>query len=84
MRGYGTMIVATVGVFGAVVASLVAEVLDWRTAYMVGGALGIVLLALRIGVAESGMFRRMDTQSGVMTRKFPEPFHQPRPLRAVT
>ena len=36
IRGYGTMVVATVGVFGAVVASLVAEVLNWRAAYMVG------------------------------------------------
>ncbi len=70
VRGYGTMIVATVGVFGAVVASLVAEVLDWRTAYMVGGALGLGLLALRIGVAESGMFRRMDTQPGVIRGNF--------------
>ena len=70
LRGYGTMIVATVGVFGAVVASLVAEVLDWRTAYMVGGALGLGLLALRIGVAESGMFRRMDTQARVSRGNF--------------
>ena len=70
VRGYGTMIVATVGVFGAVVASLVAEALDWRAAYMVGGALGLGLLALRIGVAESGMFRRMDTQTGVSRGNF--------------
>ena len=52
------MIVATVGVFGAVVAGLVARHLDWRAAYAVGGALGFALLALRVGVSESAMFRR--------------------------
>ena len=55
-RGYGTMIVATVGIFGAVAASLVGDAFDWRVAYFVGGAMGLALLALRIGVAESGMF----------------------------
>lgn len=55
-RGYGTMIVATVGILGAVVASLIGDAFDWRVAYFVGGAMGIALLVLRIGVAESGMF----------------------------
>ena len=55
-RGYGTMAVATVGIFGAVVASLVGDYFDWRVAYFVGGGMGIALLVLRIGVAESGMF----------------------------
>ncbi len=58
LRGYGTMIIATVGVFGAVAGSLVAKHLDWRVAYAVGGGLGFALLTLRVGVAESGMFQR--------------------------
>ena len=58
LRGYGTMIIATVGVFGAVVAGLVAKHLDWRAAYAVGGTLGFALLTLRVGVAESAMFQR--------------------------
>lgn len=57
-RGYGTMIVATVGILGAVVASLVGAE-DWRTAYFVGGGMGLLLLALRIGVYESGMFTQL-------------------------
>jgi hypothetical protein len=56
-RGYGTMIVASVGVTGAVVASLIGDRFDWRTAYFVGGGMGFALLVLRVGVAESGMFR---------------------------
>ena len=55
-RGYGTMIVASIGILGAVVASLIGDYFDWRIAYYVGGGLGLVLLVLRIGVFESGMF----------------------------
>lgn len=55
-RGYGTMLVAVVGLFGAVAANEVSK-LDWRTAYYVGGGLGMLLLLLRVGTFESGMYR---------------------------
>lgn len=55
-RGYGTMIVAAVGILGAVVAYWVAGKFEWRIAYFVGGGLGFMLLIMRIGVAESGIF----------------------------
>jgi MFS family permease len=69
LRGYGTMIVASVGVSGAVVANLVAKFLDWRWAFWVGGGLGILLLFLRIGVHESGMFASVKA-SGVERGNF--------------
>lgn len=56
-RGYGTMIVATIGVSGAVVAGLVGEFFDWRTTYIIGGALGLALLFLRINIVESSLFK---------------------------
>lgn len=59
-RGYGTMIVATVGVSGAVVGGVLAEFLDWRTTYLVGGFLGLALLALRVGVVESGIYQDIE------------------------
>lgn len=59
-RGYGAMIVATVGILGAIVAAQVADKFSWQTAYFVGGGLGLVLLVLRIGVFESGMYKRME------------------------
>lgn len=63
-RGYGTMIVATVGVFGAVVAGYTAEVVDnWRHSYYIGGAMGFGLLLLRIGVYESGLFTGIKHES---------------------
>lgn len=55
-RGYATTIVASVGVSGAVVGYFIAQVFEWRTSFFIGGGLGLILLLLRIGVAESGMF----------------------------
>lgn len=57
-RGYGTMLVAVIGLFGAVAAAQVGKY-DWRTAYYVGGGLGLVLLLLRVGTFESGMYKNM-------------------------
>lgn len=55
-RGWGTTIVATVGVSGAILASVLGLNLHWTTCYIVGGVLGLVLLVLRFGVFESGMY----------------------------
>jgi putative MFS transporter len=55
-RGYGTTIVASIGICGAVVAVLVGDLTSWRTAYFVGGGMGLALLLLRVGLYESGMF----------------------------
>ena len=58
-RGYGTMIVASVGVSGAVAAYLVYQIFqDWRLCYYAGGVLGILLLFLRISITESGIFKK--------------------------
>lgn len=62
VRGYGTMIVASVGVSGAIFANFVANTFQWRTAFFLGGTLGLFLLVMRVSVAESGMFREMKGQ----------------------
>src|ERR1700682_6313610 len=49
-RGYATMVVAGVGIVGGVVAGFVGDLLGWRLAYVVGGAMGLALLTLRVGV----------------------------------
>lgn len=61
-RGYGTTLIAGVGLFGGVVAGLVGDLAPWRTAYFIGGGLGLVLLALRVGLNESGMFDSVKKQ----------------------
>lgn len=70
IRGYGTTIVATVGVFGAVVGGLVADLVHWRIAYFIGGGLGLALLVLRISVAESGMFLHLKKASATSRGNF--------------
>ena len=59
-RGYGTMLVASVGVLGAILAYFVSEEFNWRTAYFVGGGMGLLLLLLRVGSFESGLFKEQD------------------------
>jgi MFS transporter, putative metabolite:H+ symporter len=56
-RGYGTMMVAGIGVLGAIAAFFVATHFDWRHAYIVGGVIGLLLLALRAGTFESGLYK---------------------------
>jgi putative MFS transporter len=62
-RGYGTAVVASVGILGAVVAALVGDLFDWRIAYAVGGVLGLGLLALRMKTLESGLFEQTKKHS---------------------
>lgn len=62
-RGVGTSLVAGIGLFGAVFAYFVYKTSgDWRLCYKIGGGLGIMLLLLRISVAESGMFHSVKEQ----------------------
>ena len=56
LRGYGAVIVSTMGVLGGVLAYFVADIFEWRMSYFVGGGLGLLLLILRINVFESGLF----------------------------
>ena len=59
IRGYGTTLVATLGVMGALLAYLVAYLFDWRVSYFIGGGLGLLLMMLRIKVFESGIFIKL-------------------------
>lgn len=68
-RGYGTMIVAGVGVLGAAAAFFVSERFNWRNAYFAGGGMGLLLLLLRVGIMESGMFRNT-AETGVVKGRF--------------
>ncbi|MBL8010977.1 MAG: MFS transporter [Flavobacteriales bacterium] len=74
-RGYGTLIVVTFGALGAVFAAEVAdkgawfgriwtsmtgrELMSWQITYLVGGLMGLVLLVMRVGTFESGLFQEV-------------------------
>jgi len=63
-RGIGTSMVAGIGLFGAVFAYFTFQYTeDWRLCYKIGGVLGVMLLFLRISVAESGMFKSVKEQA---------------------
>lgn len=68
-RGWGTMLIVTVGALGAVAANLIAQKFPWQVSYFIGGGLGLMLLLLRVGTFESGMFDRMK-QSNVSKGNF--------------
>src|SRR5690606_1113028 len=59
-RGIGTSMVAGIGLTGAVFAFFIKENFHWRTCYFIGGGLGLMLLFLRVGVLESGLFENLD------------------------
>src|SRR3954469_12566677 len=62
LRGYGTTLVASVGLMGAVLANFVAKEFEWQVAYFIGGGLGLLLLIARISVFESGIFLKVKAQ----------------------
>jgi MFS transporter, putative metabolite:H+ symporter len=57
-RGIAASIIATSGVIGMIVAYFVFLLSNenWRLCYFIGGAMGIALLFLRVGVLESKMY----------------------------
>jgi putative MFS transporter len=58
-RGIGTSLVAGIGLTGAVVAYFISKQFDWRICYYIGGAMGLLLLILRVSVFESTMFKEV-------------------------
>lgn len=58
-RGMGPAVIAGFGVLGAICAVFVGKYSDWKSVYIVGGALGFLLLVLRIGVIESNLFIKL-------------------------
>ena len=72
-RGYGTAMVATIGVMGAILAAIVGEEFSWQTAYIIGGVLGVFLLIMRISLFESGMYnsiRKSNVAKGQFLKLF--------------
>ena len=70
-RGIGTTIVATIGLSGAVAAGIAGSYLQWNHCYLIGGCMGLALLALRVGVSESGMFRATEARAHEVSRGNP-------------
>lgn len=71
LRAIGTSIVAGFGLLGAVVAQLTVQMAgSWTTAYFIGGGLGLMLLVLRISVAESGIYKEIENDASIQKGNF--------------
>ncbi|HEX8701574.1 MAG TPA: MFS transporter [Myxococcaceae bacterium] len=57
-RGLGTAVVAMLGMLGIVTAAIAGQALHWKTAYLLGGVMGLVLLFARFKVAESTLYAK--------------------------
>jgi MFS family permease len=64
-RGLGTTLITGFGLTGAIFAGVIAQHVDWRTAYAIGGVLGLALLILRMKIFESGMFASMKMEKSI-------------------
>jgi len=67
-RGIATSLVAGIGLSGAVFAYFIKSQFGmgadgWRTCYFIGGGLGFLLLLLRVGVLESGMYKSIEDRN---------------------
>ena len=58
-RGYATTLVATLGMLGSLCAALIGKYFAWNHAYLIGGCLGLVLLAARFKSFDSEMFKAL-------------------------
>ncbi|MGH8482712.1 MAG: MFS transporter, partial [Nevskiaceae bacterium] len=63
-RGYGTTLIAFMGLLGALAASYIGVLLPWRLAYFAGGGMGLLVMAARwYGLRESEMFTARRAQA---------------------
>jgi putative MFS transporter len=75
-RGLGVGVLVGFGVMGPMAAGLAAQAFDWKTCYLIGGILGLALLALRVRVAESPIFQEAEktaTRQGDLRLMFESP-----------
>ena len=75
-RGYGTIMVATLGALGAVTAGLAGDFLPWRQAFIAAGAAGFLLLLFRMKSMETGLFidaKKSDKPKGSLIQLFRSP-----------
>ena len=71
LRAKGTSLVAGVGLLGAVVATFTVKLSgEWTIAYFIGGGMGFLLLLLRVGVLESGMYKNITQNKGIQKGNF--------------
>ncbi|MCX7758806.1 MAG: MFS transporter [bacterium] len=74
-RGFANALMASFGLLGAVVASLISHIFDWRTMYIIGAVLGFILLFFISNTVESDIFSKQqkDVSKGNVILLFNRP-----------
>jgi MFS transporter, putative metabolite:H+ symporter len=62
-RGIGPALIGGCGMLGAIVGAYVGGQYSWQFTYQLGGGFGFILLILRLGVLESGLFNQMKAKT---------------------
>lgn len=69
-RGVYTAWIGGMGGVGAIMAGLAADHLPWRTTYILGGVLGLLLLAARVRLMESPFFKTRERKRNFLLESF--------------
>jgi MFS family permease len=81
LRGYGTMLIASIGFCGAIAAFYTTEVTTWSQAYLIGGGMGLALLAARFKVMDSELFQNLSQRTEIARGKISNIFLKPKHLK---
>ena len=60
-RGFASALIAAFGSIGAALSASVGELFSWQHAYITGGLMGLLLLALRLRTLDSELFKSLQT-----------------------
>jgi MFS transporter, putative metabolite:H+ symporter len=62
-RSVAAGLIAGFGILGAVFAFFIHNFFDWRVCYYIGGAMGLLLLLMRVKVSESGLYTKIKDEN---------------------
>ncbi|MCP9755513.1 MFS transporter [Lacihabitans sp. CCS-44] len=64
-RGIGPAIIGGCGMLGAIFGAFIGGKYSWQFTYQLGGGLGFLLLILRLGVLESGLYNQIKDKTTI-------------------
>ena len=69
-RGFATTILISCGMSGIMFAYVLKENFHWRTCYLLGGVMGLMLLVLRTSVLETKLFKNLSIDKKIVKGNF--------------
>ena len=69
-RGLATIILTSCGLLGVAFAFTIKENFHWRTCYIIGGVMGLMLLILRSSALETNLFKNLSINEKIVKGSF--------------